>query len=254
MTLAQTVIVSPGTIIARCWTFNFQGQPSAGYQSGPRGVEKRPRILDVLQNYTPYSIAFKLAHDGKEMDDREVERSAAMKRIMGWVRLHPYNISQKVQIVVEQHWQPWSDLLSCLKTGQPAFDHVFGMSVCEWRSRHKEQGALFESYLTGETFDQAGPIVEVFASASSAASVAEIGGGGMLAALLIAYPRLDGALFDRFFVCAVCAPTRAEFLTGRYHSRGGAEGVGQATTHAVVSASILILLSNYMLTAAFFGK
>jgi phospholipid/cholesterol/gamma-HCH transport system permease protein len=39
-----------------------------------------------------------------------------------------------------------------------------------------------------------------------------------------------------------------------YHSRGGAEGVGQATTHAVVSASILILLSNYLLTAAFFGK
>jgi phospholipid/cholesterol/gamma-HCH transport system permease protein len=39
-----------------------------------------------------------------------------------------------------------------------------------------------------------------------------------------------------------------------YHSRGGAEGVGQATTYAVVSASIMILLSNYLLTAAFFGK
>ncbi len=35
----------------------------------------------------------------------------------------------------------------------------------------------------------------------------------------------DGAMFDRFFVCAVCAPTRAEFLTGRYHSRGGVHGV-----------------------------
>jgi arylsulfatase A-like enzyme len=35
----------------------------------------------------------------------------------------------------------------------------------------------------------------------------------------------DGATFDRFFVCAVCAPTRAEFLTGRYHSRGGVRGV-----------------------------
>ena len=39
-----------------------------------------------------------------------------------------------------------------------------------------------------------------------------------------------------------------------YHSRGGAEGVGQATTYAVVSASILILLSNYMLTEAFFAR
>jgi type I restriction enzyme R subunit len=60
-------------------------------------------ILDVLKNYTPYSLAFKLAHEGKELDDREVERSAALKKIMGWVKLHPYNIAQKVQVVVEHY-------------------------------------------------------------------------------------------------------------------------------------------------------
>src|SRR5271170_4359647 len=36
-----------------------------------------------------------------------------------------------------------------------------------------------------------------------------------------------------------------------YHSSGGAQGVGRATTHAVVSASILILLVDYLITAAF---
>jgi len=66
-------------------------------------------ILDVLRNYTSYKLAFKLAHNGKDYTEQEVERSQAMKGIMGWVRLHPYNIAQKVQIVVEhfrQHVAP----------------------------------------------------------------------------------------------------------------------------------------------------
>lgn len=39
-----------------------------------------------------------------------------------------------------------------------------------------------------------------------------------------------------------------------YHSRGGAQGVGAATTNAVVSASILILLTNYFITELFFAS
>lgn len=60
-------------------------------------------ILDVLQNYTPYGLAFKLAKEGEELDDKEVERSEAVKTLMRWVRLHPYNISQKVPVVVEHY-------------------------------------------------------------------------------------------------------------------------------------------------------
>jgi type I restriction enzyme R subunit len=68
-------------------------------------------ILDVLKNYTPYQLAFKLAHDGKEYDQNQVERSTAMKGIMQWVRLHPYNIAQKVQIVVEHYRENVQPLL-----------------------------------------------------------------------------------------------------------------------------------------------
>jgi type I restriction enzyme R subunit len=68
-------------------------------------------ILDVLKNYTPYKLAFKLASESEEWDDLEVERSAAVKGIMRWVRLHPYNISQKVQIVVEHFRENVAPLL-----------------------------------------------------------------------------------------------------------------------------------------------
>ncbi|MCS6878239.1 MAG: ABC transporter permease [Geminicoccaceae bacterium] len=39
-----------------------------------------------------------------------------------------------------------------------------------------------------------------------------------------------------------------------YRSRGGAQGVGAATTRAVVSASILILVANYVVTELFFSR
>lgn len=39
-----------------------------------------------------------------------------------------------------------------------------------------------------------------------------------------------------------------------YRSKGGAQGVGEATTNAVVSSSILILIFNYLITEIFFSK
>jgi len=46
-------------------------------------------------------------------------------------------------------------------------------------------------------------------------------------------------------------------LMGCYHgynSRGGAQGVGSATTSAVVAASVLILAFDYVLTELFFAR
>ena len=69
-------------------------------------------ILDVLQNYTDYDTAFQIAQKvDKNAGDHKpgghlhevklVDESEATKHLMRWVSLHPTNIAQKVQIIVE---------------------------------------------------------------------------------------------------------------------------------------------------------
>jgi type I restriction enzyme R subunit len=58
-------------------------------------------------------VAFSLAHHGKTVDSDQVDQvdqSEAMRGIMGWVRLHEYNIAQRVQVVVEHYRQHVSAL------------------------------------------------------------------------------------------------------------------------------------------------
>jgi type I restriction enzyme R subunit len=55
-------------------------------------------ILDVLPNYQTYSTAWRIAETASE---REVDSSRAASAIKRYVRLHPTNIAQKVEIIVE---------------------------------------------------------------------------------------------------------------------------------------------------------
>ena len=86
--------------------------PAAFHVYSMRQAIEEGFILDVLQNYLSYKVAFTLAHQGKDIDSKEVDRSEAMKGIMGWVRLHEYNIAQRVQIVVEHFRKHVAPLLN----------------------------------------------------------------------------------------------------------------------------------------------
>ncbi|GAB2997886.1 type I restriction endonuclease subunit R [Psychrosphaera aestuarii] len=57
-------------------------------------------ILDVLQNYTSYRVAYQLAHQNPE-SDQEVDSKKASSKMAKWVRLHPHNIAQKVETIIE---------------------------------------------------------------------------------------------------------------------------------------------------------
>ncbi|WP_289140230.1 DEAD/DEAH box helicase family protein [uncultured Pseudomonas sp.] len=74
-------------------------KPEAFHLYSMRQAIEEGFILDVLRNYTTYSTAWKIAHPHGE--DDEVDSKKARIKLARWVRLHPYNISQKVEVIVE---------------------------------------------------------------------------------------------------------------------------------------------------------
>jgi len=77
-----------------------QNKPEAYHVYSMRQAIEEGFILDVLKNYTNYKVAYNLAMK-MEGTDQEVESKKAKVKLNQWVRLHDYNISQKVQVIVE---------------------------------------------------------------------------------------------------------------------------------------------------------
>ena len=75
-------------------------KPQAYHVYTMRQAIEEKFILDVLQNYTNYKVAYQLALK-IDAADQEVESKKAKVKLNQWVRLHDYNISQKVKVIVE---------------------------------------------------------------------------------------------------------------------------------------------------------
>src|SRR5512135_788567 len=55
--------------------------------------------MDVLKHYTTYATYYKLVKASEE--DPNVERKQAAKALARFMRLHPYNIAQKTEVMIE---------------------------------------------------------------------------------------------------------------------------------------------------------
>ena len=86
-------------------------------------------ILDVLRGYQTYRTAFEIEHhddsgiitsistdDAGAPEDRLVDPAVATRKIMRFANLHPDNIWQKVEIIVE-HFR--ANVATCLTTPRP---------------------------------------------------------------------------------------------------------------------------------------
>jgi type I restriction enzyme R subunit len=101
-------------------------------------------ILDVLKNYTSYKVAYNLALKIQEADT-EVDSKKAKVKLNQWVRLHDYNIAQKVQVIVEH----FKDNIMGLLGGQAK-----AMVVTSSRKEAVRYKLMFDKYIQEKGYDK----------------------------------------------------------------------------------------------------
>ncbi|MEV0173770.1 methyltransferase [Streptomyces sp. NPDC050803] len=97
----------------------------------------------------------------------------------------------------EAVWRPWGELLHSVRTGQTAFEHVFGMPAFPYIGGRPDLSGLFNAAMA-ETARGAADVVVAGYDFSGFDTVVDVGGGNgtLLAALLTACPEGRGILFD----------------------------------------------------------
>jgi hypothetical protein len=120
-------------------------------------------------------------------------RSDASASLAGWATF----------IGVTSHWQAWGDLEHSVRTGESAFRHVHGADVWDYRTTHLEESAVFDRAMQSLTRAAQSALTEAF-DFSRFRTVCDVGGGNgaLVAAILPAYPQLQGVVFDQAHVVA----------------------------------------------------
>ena len=119
-------------------------KPEAYHVYSMRQAIEEGFILDVLKNYTNYKVAYNLAMK-MAGSDQEVESKKAKVKLNQWVRLHDYNISQKVQVIVEH----FKDNVMGLLGGQAK-----AMVVTSSRKEAVRYKLAFDKYIAEKVFSE----------------------------------------------------------------------------------------------------
>jgi hypothetical protein len=86
-------------------------------------------------------------------------------------------------------WRTWSRLLHSVRTGEPAFDQIFGMSNFEYWEHNAEAGAIHDAFFTEGARMTTAPLVTAY-DFSRFGGIVDVGGsnGPLLAGILKAHP------------------------------------------------------------------
>jgi hypothetical protein len=122
----------------------------------------------------------------------------------------PNSVRALAIMYAEEQYRAWGDMLYSVRTGEPAFEHRFGMGVFEYFAQNPEASAVFNEAMTGLTIQVANSVAGAY-DFSNCATIVDIGGnrGTVLAAILQRYCGSRGVLFDRPHVVATAGEVLA---------------------------------------------
>ena len=97
----------------------------------------------------------------------------------------------------EEHWRAWGQVLYSVRTGKPAFDHVFGTPQFRYFAEHPEACRLFNEGMTSRSSLENDAIASAYAF-SNVPTLIDVGGGQgtLLATILQTTTNTRGVLFD----------------------------------------------------------
>ena len=97
----------------------------------------------------------------------------------------------------ENHYPAWEKVLHSVKTGEIAFNHVYGASKWQYMADHPDEAQIFDAAMSSFSSVVAAAVVAAY-DFSSSATVVDIGGGDgtLLTAILKGNPQLRGVLAD----------------------------------------------------------
>lgn len=97
----------------------------------------------------------------------------------------------------EEHYPAWGNLMHSVKTGEIAFDNLYGMDVWKFFEEHPANGALFNDSMSGITAATNEAITSLY-DFSGFKKLVDVGGGhgGLITGILKKNAQLKGVLFD----------------------------------------------------------
>jgi hypothetical protein len=137
---------------------------------------------------------------------------------------HPESLAGYAQFTAhDSTWRPWGRLGYSVKTGMPAFDHVFGVPIFEYLSKNPQVAAVFDDAMTSISAAEARATSDAYDFKGIETLMDVAGGHGLLlATVLRRHKKIRGVLFDLPHVVAGAAPTFTRAgITGRVRIESG---------------------------------